>query len=86
MEGREDFLIRPVEQGFPLALPADGIAVVGILAGKEENERDAGEEGEDEYGSYKSSHGVFSFQLCGRVAGIGSVVNGFFLKSGFGRF
>ena len=86
MEGREDFLIRPVEQGFPLALPADGIAVVCILAGKEENERDAGEEGENDYGSEKCSHGVVSFQLCGGIAGIGSVVNGFFLKSGFGWF
>ena len=61
VESREDFLIRPVKQGFPLAFPADGIAVVGILAGKEENERDAGEEGEDEYGSDKSSHGIISF-------------------------
>ena len=86
MEGGEDFLIRPVEQGFPLALPADGIAVVCILAGKEENERDAGEEGEDEYSSEKCSHGVFSFRLCGGVVRLGSVVNGFFLKSGFGRF
>ena len=63
VESREDFLIRPVEQCFPLTLPADGIAVVGILAGKEENERDAGEEGEDEYGSDKSSHGFSPFLI-----------------------
>ena len=57
MQGGEDFLIRPVAQGFLLAFPADGAAAVGILAGKEEDERNTGEEGEDDYGSDKSSHG-----------------------------
>ena len=78
VEGGEDFLIRPVEQGFPLALAADGAAVVGVLAGKEEDERDAGEEGEDDYGSDKSSHGDSPFSQAAVSAGLDDLFSGSF--------
>ncbi len=42
MEGREDFLISPVQKGFALALAAEGVPVIGIFAREEEDERDAG--------------------------------------------
>ena len=78
MEGGEDFFIRPVEQGFPLAFPADCVSVVGIFAGKEEDERDAGEEGEDQYGSDKSSHGVSPFSQAAVSAGLDDLFSGSF--------
>ena len=78
MEGGEDFLIRPVEQGFTLALAADGVAVVGIPAGEEEDERDAGEERENEYGSDKSSHGVSPFSQAAVSAGLDDLFSGSF--------
>lgn len=78
VEGGEDFLIRPVEQGFALALAADGAAVVGVLAGKEEDERDAGEEGEDDYGSDKSSHGDSPFSQAAVSAGLDDLFSGSF--------
>ena len=38
MEGREDFLISPVQKGFALALAAEGVPVIGIFAREEEDE------------------------------------------------
>ncbi len=61
MESGEDFLIRPVEQGFTLAFAAEGIMMIGIFACEEEDERDAGEEGEDDYNRDKCSHGESPF-------------------------
>ena len=49
MESGEDFLIRPVEQGFALAFASEGIMMIGIFACEEEDEGDACEEGEDDY-------------------------------------
>ena len=79
MESGEDFLIRPVEQGFALALAADGVLAIGIFAREEEDERDAGEEGEDDYNRDKCSHGEspFLFYRCTEESGEASPVFGF---------
>ena len=69
MKRGEDFLIRPVEQGFALALTAESVAVIGIFACEEEDEGDAGEEGEDDYNRDKCSH-VFTPFSSGTVAGL----------------
>ena len=62
--GGEQIFIRPVEQGFTLALQADGAAVIGVFTSEEEDERDAGEESKDNYGSEKYSPGKSPFLLC----------------------
>ena len=79
MESGEDFLIRPVEQGFALALTAESVAVIGIFACEEEDEGDAGEEGEDDYDRDKCSHGEspFLFYRCTEEGGKASPVFGF---------
>ena len=83
MERGEDFLIRPVEQGFALALAAEGVAVIGIFACEKEDEGDAGEEGEDDYNRDKCSH-VFAPFCSGTVAGLFGL-RVFLRLPGFGR-
>ena len=79
MEGGEDFLIRPVQKGFALALAAEGVPVIGIFAREEEDEGNAGEEGEDDYDRDKCSHGEspFLFYRCTEESGEASPVFGF---------
>ena len=79
MDSGEDFLIRPVEQGFALALAAEGVAVIGIFSYEEKDERDAGEEDEDDYNRDKCSHGEspFLFYRCTEEDGKASPVFGF---------
>ena len=71
VEGGEDFLIRPVQKGFALALEAEGVTVIGIIAREEEGEGDAGEEGEDDYDRDKCSHGDSPFYLDVRRSTVG---------------
>jgi hypothetical protein len=61
VESGEDFLIRPVEQGFALAFASEGIMMIGIFACEEEDEGDACEEGEDDYNRNECSHGDTPF-------------------------
>ena len=79
MESGEDFLIRPVEQGFALAFASEGIMMIGIFACEEEDEGDACEEGEDDYNRDKCSHGEspFLFYRCTEEGGKASPVFGF---------
>ena len=83
MESGEDFLIRPVEQGFALAFASEGIMMIGIFACEEEDEGDACEEGEDDYNRDKCSH-VFSPFCSGTVAGMFGL-RVFLRLPGFGR-
>ena len=48
MEGRKDFLIRPIEQYLLLALLADVVAEIGVVADKEDDERAARKKDENQ--------------------------------------